>query len=55
MVLKPFGLFTKRRLTKFNGVKKNFPLHLKECEWRWNKSELKLEKELTNMIKNLRF
>jgi transposase-like protein len=27
-----FWSFTKRRLAKFNGVKKNFDLHLKECE-----------------------
>ena len=35
--IESFWSFTKRRLAKFNGVKKNFPLHLKECEWRWNK------------------
>ena len=28
-----FQFFTKRRLTKFNGVKKFFDLHLKECGW----------------------
>jgi len=33
-----FWSFTKRRLSKFNGVKKNFALHLKECEWRYGKS-----------------
>ena len=27
-----FWSFTKRRLAKFNGVKNNFDLHLKECE-----------------------
>jgi len=27
-----FWSFTKRRLAKFNGVKKNFEFHLKECE-----------------------
>ena len=32
-----FWSFTKRRLTKFNGYKKNFELHLKECEWRWDR------------------
>lgn len=32
-----FWSFAKRRLSKFNGVKKNFELHLKECEWRYNK------------------
>ena len=30
-----FWSFTKRRLAKFNGVKKNFELHLKESEWRY--------------------
>ena len=30
-----FWSFSKRRLAKFNGVKKNFDLHLKECEWRY--------------------
>ena len=33
-----FRSFTKRRLAKFNGVRKNFELHLKECEWRYGKS-----------------
>lgn len=41
-----FWSFTKRRLTKFNGVKKNFELHLKECEWRYGKKPATLEKEL---------
>ena len=36
--IEAFWSFTKRRLTKFNGVKKNFHLHLKECEWRWKKT-----------------
>jgi transposase-like protein len=46
-----FWSFTKRRLAKFNGVKKNFDLHLKECEWRYGKSNATLEKELWNIIK----
>lgn len=29
--------FTKRRMNKFNGVKKNFHLHLKESEFRYGK------------------
>lgn len=41
-----FWSFTKRRLSKFNGVKKNFELHLKECEWRYGKKSDTLEKEL---------
>jgi transposase-like protein len=36
--IESFWSFTKRRLKKFNGVKKNFELHLKECEFRWRKS-----------------
>jgi transposase-like protein len=35
--IEAFWSFTKRRLAKFNGVKRNFELHLKECEWRYNK------------------
>lgn len=46
-----FWSFTKRRLNKFNGTKVNFPLHLKECEWRYTKETVELEKELTIMIK----
>ena len=46
-----FWSFTKRRLAKFNGVRKNFELHLKESEWRYGKSNDILEKELTNIIK----
>lgn len=45
-----FWSFTKRRLAKFNGVKINFDLYLKECEWRWNKIPLVLEKELSAFI-----
>lgn len=46
-----FWSFTKRRLAKFNGVKKNFDLHLKECEWRYGKTAYELEKGLWNIIK----
>ncbi len=41
-----FWSFTKRRFTKFNGVKKNFELHLKESEWRYAREPDILEKEL---------
>ena len=35
--IESFWSFTKRRMTKFNGVKKDhFLLHLKESEYRWN-------------------
>lgn len=46
-----FWSFTKRRLAKFNGVKKNFELHLKECEWRYDQDHGTLEKELWNILK----
>jgi len=46
-----FWSFTKRRLSKFNGVKKYFELHLKESEWRYGKDSAKLEKELWQIYK----
>lgn len=46
-----FWSFTKRRLSKFNGVKVNFELHLKECEWRYGKDATLLETELKNILK----
>lgn len=46
-----FWSFTKRRLAKFNGVKKNFELHLKECEWRYDREHGTLKKELWNILK----
>lgn len=49
--IESFWSFTKRRLTKFNGVKKNFHLHLKECEWRWNKSLDQLQHELARITR----
>lgn len=49
--IESFWSFTKRRLNKFNGVKKNFGLHLKECEWRWKKNEKELQTELWSILK----
>ncbi len=46
-----FWSYTKRRLNKFNWVKVNFHLHLKECEWRYTREKLELETELLTMIK----
>lgn len=46
-----FWSFTKRRLAKFNGVKKNFDLHLKDSEWRYDKDLATLESELWNILK----
>jgi transposase-like protein len=48
--IESFWSFTKRRLNKFNGVKVNFNLHLKECEWRWGKDFANLKSELTQMM-----
>jgi transposase len=48
--IESFWSFTKRRLTKFNGCKKNFDLHLKECEWRWNKNFDTLYAEIKTLI-----
>lgn len=46
-----FWSFTKRRLAKFNGVKANFPLHLKECEWRYARNPLTLQGELAKIFR----
>jgi transposase len=48
--IESFWSFTKRRLAKFNGTKQNFHLHLKECEWRWNKTSDSLLTELKQMM-----
>src|SRR5271154_117856 len=50
--IEAFWSFTKRRLAKFNGVKKYFHLHLKECEWRYNKSPRQLQRELRAIIRH---
>ena len=50
--IEAFWSFTKRRLAKFNGVKVNFGLHLKECEWRYSKSASFLAKNLLTLIKS---
>ena len=51
--IESFWAFTKWRLTKFKGVKKHFPLHLKECEWRWRKTPQEREENLWNIVKVL--
>lgn len=39
-----FGRQAKRHLRKFNGIpKEHFELYLKECEWRFNHSDLKTQ------------
>lgn len=50
--IESFWSFTKRRLTKFNGVKPTFMLHLKESEWRWSKSHETIVNELNILFKN---
>jgi transposase-like protein len=49
--IEAFWSFTKRRLARFNGVKTNFDLHLKECEWRYSKSPSSLRSNLLSLIK----
>jgi transposase len=49
--IESFWSFTKRRLAKFNGVTKNFELHLKESEWRFKKGERQLHEELARIYK----
>ena len=48
--IESFWSFTKRRLARFNGVKKYFYLHLKECEWRWKRNEQELQKSLIKIL-----
>jgi len=49
-----FWFFAKRRLTKFNGVKVNFELHLKEYEWRYGKTKKELYKDLIVLLRKWR-
>jgi transposase len=50
--IESFWSFAKRRLQKFNGVsKKNFDLHLKECEFRFNNREKNIYKILLNILR----
>jgi transposase-like protein len=46
-----FWSFTKRRLAKFNGVKRYFDLHLKESEWRYAREPDELASELSHILK----
>lgn len=41
-------------MAKFNGVKFTFIYHLKECEWRWRKETLELEKKTIKNIEKKR-
>lgn len=47
-----FWSFARNRLEKFNGVSnRTFPLHLKECEWRFNMREQDLYTELLGLLR----
>lgn len=48
--IESFWSFSKRRLSKFNGVKSTFIYHLKECEWRCKKQLKEMEKELWKLL-----
>jgi len=48
--IESFWSYTKRRLARFNGVKINFDLHLKECEWRWGKDPEAILAELRKLL-----
>ena len=51
--IESFWSFAKRRLLKFNGVKKEtFYLHLKECEFRFNHRNINLYKLLLTLLRN---
>ena len=50
-----FWGWAKRRLTKFCGMsKKHFPLHLKECEWRFNHRHLSVSQKCDMLMKMVR-
>jgi len=58
--IESFWSFTKRRLARFNGTKKNLHLHLnllgdvpsparqRECEWRWGKTLMESSRNSRN-------
>ena len=48
--IESFWSYTKRRIARFNGVKVNFELHLKECEWRWGKDPDMILAELRKLL-----
>lgn len=47
-----FWSFARHRLEKFNGVtNRTFPLHLKECEWRFNRRDENLYAEILELLR----
>lgn len=54
--IESFWSFSKRRLAKFNGLSPHkFFLHLKECEFRFNHRDQKLEKVLIKLLRKSGF
>ena len=52
--IESFWSFTKRRLSKFNGISsEKFNLHLKECEFLWNFRKEKLYAKMMEILKKL--
>jgi len=54
--IEAFWSFVKRRLTRFNGLsKRTLPLHIKECEYRYNlkNDDKKLYKKLKELNKGI--
>jgi transposase-like protein len=48
-----FWSFARNRLEKFNGIpNRTFPLHLKECEWRFNLRDRNLYAELLDLLRH---
>lgn len=48
-----FWSFARTRLEKFNGISnRTFPLHLKECEWRFNHKNSNLYTELLTLLRH---
>ena len=48
--IEAFWSFVKRRLAKFNGANRNFDLHLKECEWRYNRTLPELLARISHLL-----
>lgn len=47
-----FWSFARHRLEKFNGItNRTFKLHLKECEWRFNKRDSNLYAEILDLLR----
>ena len=49
--IESFWSYVKKRLSKFNGTKKNFELHLKESEFRFNYKDKNLYDIILKMLR----